>query len=97
LNIVDELVSLLPMVLLGGKEGFLVGVHQASIALLLHHSFRHLPCRMTESQGLVETTLGVQQDALQFSPARRDASIEFRAGSRISHVIQILCSHMFND
>ena len=37
-----------------------VGMHQASIALLLrHHSYQHLPCRMTENQGLVVTTFGV--------------------------------------
>ena len=37
-----------------------VGMHQASIRLLLrHHSYQHLPCRMTENQGLVVTTFGV--------------------------------------
>ena len=48
-----------------------VGMHQASIGLLLrHHSYQHLPCRMTENQGLVVTTFG---DALQFR-LRRDAT-----------------------
>ena len=37
-----------------------VGMHQASIALLMrHHSYQHLPCWMTENQGLVVTTFGV--------------------------------------
>ena len=65
LNVVDELVSLLPMVLLGEKV-VPVGVHQASIALLLrHHSYQHLPCRMTENQGLVGTTFGVSVRRVQ--------------------------------
>ena len=85
LNVVDELVSPLPMVLLGEKEGFLVGVHQASIALLLfHHSYQHHPSRMTENQGLVETTFGVRRVGVQ---AYRDSDatpqLEFRAGFKI--------------
>ena len=80
LNIDDELVSLLPMVLPGEKGCFLVGVHQASIDLLLfHHSYPHLPCRMTEIQGLVETTFGATRSVA--SAVRRDEpQLDFRAG-----------------
>jgi hypothetical protein len=64
LNIVDGQESLLLMVSLGEKEGFLVEVRRALIALLLslfHHSFQHRPCRTMESQERVETTSDVNK------------------------------------
>ena len=89
LNIVDEQASLLPMVLLGEK----VVVHQALIALLLpHHSYRHLPpaCRMTENQGLVETTFGTTRCVGQANNWR-DAILNWILGPASkcnSHVMQ---------
>ena len=83
LNVVDELVSPLPMVLLGEK----VVVHQALIALLLrHHSYQHLPCRMTENQGLVGTTFGVSVRRVQVAGSDATWRITFRAGFNLNHV-----------
>lgn len=91
LNIVDELVSLLLMELLREKEGFLVGVVHAPIDLLLfHHSYRHLPCRMTENQGLVETTFGVRRVAVQVQlSATRLLNWILGQASKINHVMPV--------
>ena len=88
LDVVDGLVSLPPKVLLEETEGFLVGVHRASTALLpFHHSSLHHPSRMMENQGLVETT-SCNRWMVRYSLATRRVNLILGQASRVSHVIK---------